>query len=218
MEATEAIYNLKRCIKQIKSVDIDMNALVSGLQKVRQYLYGISRKALGDELRVISRSLVSDLIDHRIAVIRLDNVIRELKKIREKNCIMRQRRCQADMRFNDEGLRKKKRNWGCTEVDALSRYDVILAPTQGGFHFCIISDVEDGDHVIAYPMTTASNSDLNMLGCRSYSLKKIIGPHSRTSLTSAATKVPFCTALRSFVEKLPYSPELEKALSYVRHS
>lgn len=218
MEATEAIYNIKKCIKQIKSEDIDMNALVSGLQKVRKYLYGISRKTLGNELREISRSLVGNLMDPQMAILRLNTVISELRKIREKNGVMRQRMFQADMCFNNEEHRRKKRNWGCSEVDALSRYDVILAPTQGGFHYCIVSDVVDGDHVIAYPMTTASKHDLRALGCRCYPLKRIEGSHSCASLTSAATMVPYKAALRSYVERMTVSPELERALSYVQHS
>ena len=216
MEATEAIYNIKKCIKQIKSEKVDMNALVNGLQKVRKYLYGISRKHLGDELRDISRSLVGNLMDPHMAIIRLGAVVSELRKVREKNCVMRQRMCYADMCFNNEERRKKKKNWGCTEVDTLSRYDVILAPTQGGFHFCIVSDVVEGEHVIAYPMTTASKDDLRSVGCRSYPLKGIEGSHSCASLTSAVTMVPYKAALRSYVERMPVSPELERALSYVQ--
>ena len=218
MEATEAIYNIKKCIKQIKSGEADMNALVMGLQKVRKYLYGISRKPLGDELRDISRSLVGNLMDPRMAVLRLGAVVSELRKVREKNGVMRQRMCYANMCFNNEERRKKKRNWGCAEVETLSRYDVILAPTQGGFHYCIVSDVVDGDHVIAYPMTTASKHDLRALGCRCYPLKRIEGSHSCASLTSAATMVPYKAALKSYVERMTVSPELERALSYVQHS
>lgn len=218
MEATEAIYNIKKCIKHIKSDDVDMSAIVTGLLKVRNYLYGISRKPLGDELREISRSLVGNLMDPRIAILRLGAVIGELRKVREKNAVMRQRMCFADICYKNEVYRKKKRNWGCSKVDSLSRYDVIYAPTQGGFHFCIVSDVVDGDHVIAYPMTTASKENLRAVGCRSYSLKGIEGRHSCTSLTSAATMIPYKAALRSYVERLPVSPELERALSYVQCS
>ncbi len=218
MKATEAIYNIKKCIKYIKSEKIDMNALASGLLKVRNYLYSISRKQLGDELREINRSLVGDLMDPQMAILRLRAVICELRKVREKNCIMLQRMCQADICFNNEDRRKKKRNWGCSEVDSLSRYDVVLAPTQGGFHFCIVSEVVEGDHVIAYPMTTSGKKNLRAVGCRSYSLKGIKGSHSCTSLTSSATMIPYKAALRSYVERMPVSPELERALSYVQCS
>lgn len=218
MEATEVIYNIKKCIKHIKSDDVDMNTIVTGLLKVRHYLYCISRKPLGDELREISRSLVRNMMDPGMAILRLRAVISELRKVREKNCVMRQRMRYAEMCFSNEERCKKKRNWGCSKVDSLSRYDVIYAPTQGGFHFCIVSDVFDGDHVIAYPMTTASKENLRAVGCRSYSLKGIEGKHSCTSLTSAATMIPYKAALRSYVERMPVSPELERALSYVQCS
>lgn len=215
MKATEAIYNIKKCIKQFKSDKIDKNVVVTGLLMVRKYLYEIDRKQLGNELKMISRSLVCESIDTFMAVSRLGAVIEELKKIQEKNSVMNQRRCHAEIKFNNKELRKRKHNWNLFMVDSLSRYDVIMVPSQGGFHLCIVSDVIDGDRVIAFPMTTGDELDLKSLGCRIYPLKDVECSHNCTILTSAATIVPFNEATKCFVESMPYSLELEKALSYV---
>ena len=216
MEINNAMYSLKKCIKRIENNDINLPQITAALLDIRKLLYGLKLDDQGYELREISKVLASGQFNSRSIISKMEHILNDMKKVKEKASIMRQRECRATINFNDEKRRSKKNNYGCSRVSNISKYDVILAPTQGGFHYCVVTEVIPNKQVTCYPMTTAQTKDLDMLGCKYYPLSGVDGSHQNTVLTSACTTIPYRAALNCFVEKMNFSEELGRAIEYVQ--
>ena len=156
-DVTQVRYNLKKMKKSLKAgeaVDLvkaeeDLSAAKSFFKQVGMFaqadivdslLRGLKREGLGAQKQQESVKLLLGSINHLI----------------EKRMVMNQRRCSAEIAFDRS----------CEDVGEVHPFDVIWAPTQGGWHYSIVIRV-DQDSVVCYPVTTASRFQLRKIGCQS---------------------------------------------------
>lgn len=212
MDINNAMYCLKKTIKRIESGNYDVYQISQTLLDLSKFLFGLKMENEGYELRGISKEIASGHFNTRSIVSKLEHILTAVRKIKEKTSVMRQRECHAVLKFS------KNNKTASSKVSEISKYDVILAPTQGGFHYCVVTEVIPNHSVKCYPMTTADTSDLDKLGCKYYPLSGLEGQHKQTVLTTAYTTVPYHSALNCFVERFQYSEELNRAVEFVQNN
>jgi hypothetical protein len=128
----------------------------------------------------------------------------KIASIHEKRKIMEVRESLAWVAYHRKKARDEKKQKSSKEIirsvalRELEKFDVVKAPTPGGFHYAIITDISD-NYVSCIPTTTASSHKLKVLGCKSIILNKT--NHNRfkgVRLTSSLTRIPYDVAQRSY--------------------
>ena len=114
-------------------------------------------------------------------------VKKTIEGLNEKRKIMALRENMARADY----FKRSNRNPYFNSAPILRKYDIVMAPTQGGFHRSIVAEVND-EYVVCYPMTTAGRTQLNFIGCKSRSLAPSGDERFKgVRLTASAVKIPY---------------------------
>lgn len=209
MDTNTAIYNLKKLVRKVESQSFNKNNTSEMLLEIRRMLNSLDLREEANLARTISRELAGGIYSEKAVIQRIEHLISSFKKIKEKKLVMERREASARRSFFD----KKKRK-SVSPVNKLSLYDVILVPTQGGYHHCVISKIYQNERVVCYPMTTATAEDLDLIGCQSVKLEgSAYGRYQDTYITSSSTSIPYFAALNCYVGKLENIADVKDAIA-----
>lgn len=136
----------------------------------------------------------------------ITKILNELQSMKVKARIHEVRKELAERNYSKE--RKSK-------TDKIYLYDVVMAPTQGGLHYCLVGDIK-GDNYYCYPMTTASSRALNVLGRNYVSMTEPLAESKKIYLTDAVTRLSKEQAQKNFVQHTEVTQEMIDALGQVR--
>ena len=134
-----------------------------------------------------------------------------LDKISEKHRVMNKLELEKNRDYVKYVSRKiKKKENG----EAIEKYDVVYIPTQGGFHYSVVYDILDNGTALCFPITTASNRDLRMLGNSSHELSDCGCPmFDGNRLTSATAYVSIKRAAYSKIAHVFNHDEIDTAVA-----
>ncbi len=200
------IKNIKKGLKKYTSSDMKED-----LKEIRSYL-----KERGFyEVAELTYSVQSKLA--RIDVCKdevldiLESIGEAIKRIIEKEKVMTMREISQNMDFVRMVSQKKRDK---EQGSSLERYDVVYVPTQGGFHYSIVYDILDNETAVCYPITTASGTNIRMLGNKWHTLHDCGCPEfNGYRLTSAAAYVDMERASYSKKGHISNFSEIEMAVS-----
>ena len=203
MDNNKAIYSLKKMSKAAKKNELDYSSSINTMKEIRSYL---REQELSSAVKS-TQAVIRELTHHNLGKTfddNVNNILYSLERIKEKQQVMNLRRSKVWGYFVQESKRKNG------EVDSLKKYDMIYVPTQGGFHKCVISNVFKNDFVECYPLTTASQKNLKLLGCNfinvSFEGKDLF-------LTSKRTSIPYFIAIKNYIGKWSDLATADKAFS-----
>lgn len=141
--------------------------------------------------------------------IALQNISLQIERVNEKRRIMDARENMSRVKF----FRSNSKKGLCAKSEALKKFDVVKVPTQGGFHYSIVAEVND-DFVTCYPTTSASRQQLEKIGCKSLSLSQSGEENfNGIRLTSSAVKIPIESAKKSYQGSVANNMFIRNALA-----
>lgn len=157
MDANQVRYILKKMKKHLRMNDtVDFDKTVEDLSAVNLFFKRLGMFHQADKVRIMLCEFRNKSNDTQCQLKCVEELLSSTKHLIEKRKTMDQRRCSAEMAFN--------RLQVCD--DDVHPYDVIMAPTQGGWHHSIVISV-DNNTVVCYPVTTANRFQLRKIGCKS---------------------------------------------------
>lgn len=163
---TEINYTIKhKCIKALHQENLSIRQkaeIRQQLSNIIPLVDALEQKDISVNLKKAHKTLMSYNVNIRQIEHFLECALTKLKKISEKKKIMSTREKKASMSIHRENEQPR--------CNTLSVFDIIYTPTQGGNHYCIISDLIGNSMVRCFPITTASNRQLEMLGCQSVAI------------------------------------------------
>lgn len=210
MDTNTAIYNLKKISKRVETGNFDKTKTSETLLDIRRMLNSLGLVEEGCVIRCVSHELACAKYCVKSIVSKINHLISTLKKIKEKKLVMECREASARRDFFSKG--NKMRN--TYQVKSLSLYDVILVPTQGGYHYSVVGKILQNDSVLCYPMTTGSLEDLERIGCQAIQLQSPSNGRFKDSyITSACASIPYYAALNCFVGKFDNTTDVKNAIT-----
>ncbi len=209
MDTNKAIFNLKKISRRVETGTFDKNRTTDILLDIRRMLNSLGLTEEASVIRKISKELACKKYAVKSIISKIDHLISSLKKIKEKKLVMDNREASARRYFFCKG--KKMKN--TIQVKALSLYDVILVPTQGGYHYSVVAKIQQNDSVLCYPMTTGSLEDLEKIGCQAIQLQSSFnGRYKDSYITSACASIPYYAALNCYVGKFENTADVRNAI------
>lgn len=194
MDANSALYQLKKIERVLSSGETCGVKSKQMLVDVCRYLRSMKLKGASDRLYEVILAIRSNRYFNKSLANKINGVMLELKKIKEKQLTMRCREAAARNHFFSKKSTKQKMN-----NNVVSKYDLIFAPTQGGYHYCVVAEIDAQNYVKCYPITTASEETLRKVNA---GYVKIGCEGDRNLyLTSSCSILPYYTAVNCFVEK-----------------
>lgn len=209
MDTNTAIYNLKKISKRVETGTFDKNRTSETLLDIRRMLNSLGLTDEACVIREVSHELASARYGVRSIVSKIDHLIATLKKVKEKKLVMECREAAARRSF----FGKMGKHKSIIPVKSLSLYDVILVPTQGGYHYSIVAGIQHNDSVLCYPMTTGALKDLETVGCKAIQLCGAgNGRYKDSFITSSCTTIPYYAALNCYVGKFDNVSDVRSAI------
>lgn len=201
----KALYTLKKMIKNADMEVLDYQLAERALVEMADYAGEVGllpvKLSVSHCLAKMNEGAMSSALIHDLEEIRKHLLIKK-----EKTQVMQRREAQARNAY----FRNKGPKHMTATVD-LQKYDVIMVPTQGGFHYSIVTKVH-GNMVECFPMTTATEKQLSMIGCSYYKLQDRTSKGQPIYLTSSKTLIPYHAAARSFVRPYEHPQSVDEAL------
>jgi len=169
--------------KQKKNLErnemIDVDQATENLTAVKAFFYQVGLYDQGKTAAKVLSMLSKANNDNRKFLASVTKMLVGIRHLTHKRRIMDQMRCRAEIAYN----KRQKQN---VEV---KQYDVVMAPTQGGWHHSIVASVE-GNTIICYPVTTANKFQLRKNGCKSAKISHCnIDSLNGYRITSAAVRL-----------------------------
>jgi len=194
-------YRLQKVRKRLAQPEPDWAALKSELYGIRNEVSEIT----GGRNIALSLTLTIDKIDPAVAdaqmavLVRswLADVLADVRSMKMKKRICRTRTGIAQQRYEHSLIGSP------TE---LRQYDIILAPTEGGFHYSLVVRLDE-EYVWCLPYTTCSARSLRVIGRRFAKVPCPVGDADRVYLTSACSRIGRAEAERHFVSRFEPSEE-----------
>ena len=204
IDLNKTLFQLKKMIKFADKNTLDKGALIQLLYSIAEYAdsegLSVAKSAANHCIGKMNTNCTSSALIHDLELLH-----RNLQQKKEKGQVMERREAAARSSFFKRLTSKK----ACSHE--IQRYDVIKVPTQGGFHFSVVTKVQK-QHIECYPITTASEHQLSMIGCDFYKLTGSSQDGSALYLTSSRTLIPYNAAARSYVRPYQNPCEIDAAM------
>lgn len=206
MDANTALFQLKKVEKSFSVGKPCSEKTEQTLVEICRYLTSMKMTESARRIHEVLLAIRSKGCFLKSLASRISGVMVDLKKIKEKQMEMRFREAEARNHFFKKN--KKKAN---TEISNVSKYDVIFAPTQGGYHYCVVAEVNPRNYVRCYPMTTGTEETLRMVNADYVKVGSDGGKD--IYLTSSCATLPYYTAINCFVKKAENKDIYKKAIA-----
>lgn len=209
MDVNTALFQLKKIEKSFTAGKPCGEQSVQAMVDIRRYLISMKMNDTAERLHEVMSLLKSHTCYLKSLASRISGIMVELKKVKEKQRVMNFREAAARNHFF-----KANRKTSSAIISKVSKYDVIFAPTQGGYHYCVVSEVNPNNYVRCYPMTTGTEENLRMVNADC--VKVGFADNKEIYLTSSCTTLPYYTALNCFVGRAENADVYKKAIANFR--
>ena len=209
-KACDAKYSADKALKLIRNRDYCNPRLRKHMSVIHVFAKENGLDPIREKMQVIESSLWGNYGEHVDILDAARDIKHSLRRINEKRGVMERREKRAQTRF----AQMTSGEIG-DHPTTLNKYDVVKVPTQGGFHYSVISEVTDS-HVKCFPMTTASRKELVMIGSKSISMKDCgEEKYEGLRLSSAATVVKLEDAVKVYCGSVADNPNICNILDRV---
>ena len=204
-DLNKTLYTLKKMIKSSDTATLNaeeaskfMRQIVSfakenGLRNVEKLCWNVVSK-IG--CRKPASTMIHDL----------ETIQRQLLSVKEKTQVMNRRENAARHYYYHT------MNTASPEHHALSLYDIVMVPTQGGMHQSVVTKI-GSNHIECLPITTTSPEKLKMIGRKYYPIGKSSSDGNPLYLTDSMTTIPLYVATRSYVRSYEDSAFISSAIN-----
>lgn len=185
MKANDVLYQLQKLIKMLRKNNLDKVYFSAKLKSMVEVCKEYELKKEKKILFQLIGLLYEKELRKQYMLKKLEKLTKSFGSIVEKKKVMQYREASARVTF----FSRTKQVLGST---ILQYGDVVKVPTQGGFHYSVVTNIQK-DIVECYPLTTASNNDLKKIGVRSVAIDDFLiidGIEQNVRLTASKTCIP----------------------------
>lgn len=184
MKPNDVLYQLQKLIKMLRKGNVDRTYFLAKLKGMVEFCKELELKEEKKTFSQLIGLLHETELRKQLIVKKMGKLTSKFGAMVEKERVMQRREASARATFF--------KNKQTATASILQFGDVIKVPTQGGFHYSVVTNIQK-DMVECYPLTTASINDLNKLGVESIAIDDFLiidGIERSVRLTASKTRIP----------------------------
>ena len=209
-KACDAKYAAKKALKVLKSNDYESPRLPEHFAKIMTFAMENHLPKLEKKTQRVLNYLYGSNDATEIILSVMTRIRDEICDINEKRTVMSIRGKRARLQMSMELAGD-----GSAHPAVLNRYDVIKVPTNGGWHYSIVTDVNES-YVTCFPTTTATRNRLKKLGLRSVSLADSGDEQFCCArISEEASRIPLSDAFHCYKRSVADNPTICSAVDKV---
>lgn len=207
VDVNKIAYDIQMLRKQLNQTDFQIKQVQYGLYAVRKKMFQVAGGAnLACRITPIIESCDYQDFDPIVARNLLQSILKSVQSLKVKRRIFNTRKEMAEMHY---------RPTNCCKTSDIYKYDVVMAPTEGGLHYCLVGDIVD-DRMYCYPMTTTTKQTLKIIGRKHASMLDPIEGNRKVFLTDAQVCLTKQQVQEHFVKHTYPTSDMVKAMEYVK--